>query len=78
LVEEEGEGRGFCMVVRRAPLPPSIQTENDKGPISGKILLWDLIRYAGEALWSVCNGRKRKRKEFARVMVCMAEFKIQI
>jgi hypothetical protein len=31
LVEGEGERRGFCRAVPRAPPPPSIQTENDKG-----------------------------------------------
>jgi hypothetical protein len=31
LVEGEGERRGFCRAVPRAPPPSSIQTENDKG-----------------------------------------------
>jgi hypothetical protein len=31
VVEEEGEGTGFCRVVPRAPPPPSIKTKNDKG-----------------------------------------------
>jgi hypothetical protein len=31
LVEGEGERRGFCRAVPRAPPPPSIQTKNDKG-----------------------------------------------
>jgi hypothetical protein len=76
---KDSEGEGFSREgLPRAPSLPRFQTENNKGSISGEILCWALIRYAGESLWSICIGRKRKGIEFARAMVCMAEFKIQI